>query len=258
MKKSYSKDEICHLVLCSFISIGLFVADAFSSSVIFNIVRLYSSRLGFCTVVTELSRCLETLDGSVSRCFLQMFSHPTEAERRAGQGAVSGRAPQGRWVRKERLNYASKRSGSRAFSRSSRCRLLLLSSSFVPPGRRHRRFSRSSLRFTLCAAQSPRCTQLATYLPRSKQIHISGSMYDPIYRDVATGDRVKSFNRRIFFLQTDLHTSMCDANEAFENQRDTFVIARLNCIVYCFSVLSPLTRIKYYCVSETILARKLK
>ena len=111
---------------------------------------------GFRTVLTQLSRCLETLDGSVSRCFLQMFSHPTKVERREGQGAVSGRAPQGRWVRKERLNYASKRSGSRAFSRSSRCRPLPLSS-FVPPGKAST-VSWSSLRFTLCVAQSPRCS----------------------------------------------------------------------------------------------------
>lgn len=95
----------------------------------------------------------------------------------AGQGVASARTlrlpplhrpPQGCWVRKDRLNYASKRSGSKVFSRrveQAHCWLLVASPvSFVP--------LRPSAASTRCVAASPLAAwnEEPRYLSGPKQI----------------------------------------------------------------------------------------
>lgn len=66
-------------------------------------------------------RCnTSSTDRFVSRVFFTNVFAPHESPRGAGQGAEAGRVPWGCCsLRKDRLNYASKRSGSKVFSRST-------------------------------------------------------------------------------------------------------------------------------------------
>lgn len=180
-----------------------------------------------------------------------MFSHPTKAERRAGQGAVSGRAPQGRWVRKERLNYASKRSGSRAFSRSSRCRPLPLSS-FVPPGKGIDGFA------VLASFHPLRRTEptlhTARYLPDLSKYIFRGPRTIQFIGTLLREIELNRLTVGFFFLDVFAYVNVWRERSIWKPTRPlsrwrSFHLQRLrelfepkdNCIVYCFLVLSPLT-----------------